>query len=296
MAGCLIGMVAMAQELKDSSQSPLKRYIRHRITMIYDENMMVMDSTCKVDSVYMTEDGKLMFKFSNGKKFSLGSFENGPKIPKHYPNIYSGLYFGVNSFMNPDMNFKLEGRAKEISVNTGRSFVFSMNPFEQALFAARRQVNMITGLGLMVEKYQFENTYIYLATSNGVMQVQYDSLRGQSRNYFTNTSLEIPLLLRVATRKVKNAREAFQVAIGVSGQWRFRTRQTLEYQRQGVEIEENGWNSFGQEAFTVNGIFRVQYKEIGVFAKVGLNPMFKGGTGAVAQVVPFSAGVRVGFD
>ena len=231
-----LGFGLYAQEKQDSTfKLPSKRYLRHRITMVFDENMKVLDSTTKVDSVYMTEDGKIKVRLSGGQKFTVGPFEMEEHKPEFH-SIYSGLYFGSGTWITPQRKFNLTGKEKPLTVDAARSFAFSFNVFEFGFLPKKSQVNLISGLGLNFERYQFNNPFVSLDLQNGQMQTVVDSAQSFRRNSMSNTCLEVPMLLRFSTHPVKDYKKAVHFAVGLTGQWRIATRQRLEYENKGIDF------------------------------------------------------------
>lgn len=202
---------------------------------------------------------------------------------------WAGIDFGVNMLMNdnystsfPDNEFLENDPAKSWNVNLN---------FAQHTFAfAQKHVGLTTGLGFSFSQFGLKNNYI-LNNSADSLTAFIDTTRNYSKNKLRATYFTVPLLLEFNTSKFEE--KNFFLSAGVVGGVRIGSSVKRKAEFDGSKEKVKIKDTYGINAFKLDAIARVGYRNWGVYASMNMIPLFE--KGQTENVYPLSFGLTVGF-
>ncbi len=88
---------------------------------------------------------------------------------KKFNGHWAGIDLGFNGYVNKDFNMNLPANARFLDLNTARSLEFTFNPFELNLNLAKNHLGLVSGLGLTINNYFFEDKGFYFVSDEPVI-------------------------------------------------------------------------------------------------------------------------------
>jgi len=214
-----------------------------------------------------------------------------PKPPR--ATFYEGIDLGVNGLMNSGaMNANLTGSARNLDLDYSGSWNMHLNIVEKQMSIYKKQVNIITGLGIDYNGYRFNAKNVKLTNDVTNNQIRFDSVNNRelTKNKLRVSSIEVPLMIGFATSK-KNPDKGFKVAVGVIGSYIYNSKYKLNFTEDKASTEQVIKDNFHLRPFNVKATARVGYKGLMLFANYSLLSMFKDGQGP--DVRPFEIGISL---
>lgn len=251
------------------------------ITRIMDK-----DSKDKNDSTKFSWNGKKVIIIAGDKdKDDDKKKSDGPDF-----DHWAGFAVGVNGFLTPNAQVKMDPQYNYLDLNYSRSINFQLNFFQHNFNLYKNYVNLVTGFGIEWRRYMFDNKTSLNADSSfthGV--IDNTSTYNYRKNLFKSTMLQVPLLLDFNTSS--NPRKSFHISTGVIGQFlvNSKTKQIFDYK--GDEFTRIRKDSYNQVPWNLKAHASIGYSSFTMFAEYNITRLFYKDQGA--QVYPFVAGIRL---
>ena len=194
---------------------------------------------------------------------------------------WEGLELGFNGFDQADYSAYV---AKDfMSLNQGKSTEIDLNFYELNIGLAKSYVGLVSGMGLSFNNYRFENPFTIekSLTRTEAVPLVYDNL---SKSKLAVSYLNIPVLLEFQI-PVNNNEGRLYINAGIIGGVKIGSHTKVKY----GDTKDKDHSGFNLNAFKYEATARIGYKDIGLFAKYSLTPLFQDDKGPV--LTPFTIGI-----
>jgi hypothetical protein len=234
------------------------------------------------------------------------------KHKKKYNGHWAGVELGINGYVTPDFNMNFYPANPYMNMNTARSLVVNLNPFELNVNLYKNHIGFTTGLGFQLSNYYFTNNYVMLKDSNVLVAYKSIDQLGNPVDFQVNklfvSYLNLPLFFEYQT----NGRErlnSFHVTLGVIVGVRIGTytKQIYESINQTYSlIDENGSRvanyyvdkhvirdrgAYHLSPFKLDAAFRIGWSHLNLFATYSVTQMFQKNQGP--ELYPWTVGITL---
>jgi hypothetical protein len=209
-------------------------------------------------------------------------FETWTGHPARFKGHWAAVEMGVNSFANVDYkgftpNF--------MDLNQNKSFEISLNflRYSIGLQKDKRNVGLVTGLGLTFNDYRFSNPYT-IENDNGMVKPVLLEKATLSKTKLSTSYLTVPLMLEFQI-PVNGREKKLYISGGVIGGLKVGSH---------TKIKQDGDKRKSRDDFNINpfrygATARVGYKGINLFGTWYLSKFFKDNRGP--DLTPFTIGI-----
>jgi len=203
---------------------------------------------------------------------------------KRFKGHWAGFELGMNNYV--DRNFYLPG--DYMSLNTGKSWNYNINFIQYSLNIARNSFGIVTGLGLQINNYGFNNNNSIEKDdiSGDIIALPYDENLKKSK--LRVDYLSMPLILEIHPASKKIGRK-FYFGAGVIGTMKIRSFTKVKYYIKGEKNKEKTNNDFNISPLQYAVTFRAGYRALRLFANYNLQPLFQAKHSP--ELYPFSVGL-----
>lgn len=205
---------------------------------------------------------------------------------------WAGIDIGMNGFTGADGNVGLSDELDYLEVDLANSRSFAINFWEKKIPIASEYFGITTGMGIEWNNYRLKNDYT-LVTSKDTLTAFLDTTINVRKNKLRTAYLNVPILLEFNTSK--DPEKSFHLAAGFVGGLHLGTMYKQRFEFNDVKMKNKTQNFMNIETFKVDGMIRVGYGKLNLFASTTLTQLFDEGTGP--EVHPFRAGITlIGFN
>jgi len=209
-------------------------------------------------------------------------FETWTGHPARFKGHWAAVEMGVNSFANVDYkgftpNF--------MDLNQNKSFEISLNflRYSIGLQKDKRNIGLVTGLGLTFNDYRFSNPYT-IENDNGMVKPVLLEKATLSKTKLSTSYLTVPLMLEFQI-PVNGREKKLYISGGVIGGLKVGSH---------TKIKQDGDKRKSRDDFNINpfrygATARVGYKGINLFGTWYLSKFFKDNRGP--DLTPFTIGI-----
>jgi hypothetical protein len=212
--------------------------------------------------------------------------------------VWAGVHLGINGFMGPRQNIIPDAPYDFMELNMPKSIGVQLNLWEERINLISNRVNLITGLGLEWNNYRFaQNVSLARAENYPDVNTQtpvfgyHDSSRNYIKSKLATSSLNVPLLLNVCSKKTSADDKQFNLSVGVIGSLRYNHRTKAVFKDGQSRTKEVDKSDFGINPFALQGTVRMKYGWFNLFANYSLTPLFLESKGP--ELYPFSVGLAL---
>jgi len=212
-----------------------------------------------------------------------GKGKNWKDKADKFDGHWEGIEFGFNSFAKPDYSMYSAANKDFMSLNQGKSLEFNFNFYELNIGLSKNYVGLVSGMGLSFNNYRFENDYTLQKGSIRTEPVALDP-NNLAKTKLAVSYLNVPLLLEFQI-PVNNREGRLFLSAGVVGGVKIGSHTKVKYGND----KEKDRSGFNINSFNYAATARVGYKDIALFAKYSLTPLFESGKGP--GLTPFTIGI-----
>ena len=225
-----------------------------------------------------------------------------PKFSKKEFVHWKGLDIGVSMLTTIDNKIKLSDELDTtnmnyfLNLNYSKSLFFSLNAIEKNFRLYKNYVNLVTGLGIEWNSYNFKKNITldakatYISASN--ITIVSDSIK-YFKNKLNITYLKLPLLIELNTNS-ENPKKSFHVSGGFEFAYKIGSSTKQKYEVNGYDLKSKRRADYNLADFKYSSIVRVGYGNyFTLFANYGLSELFESNKGPL--VFPLTAGISIGF-
>lgn len=210
------------------------------------------------------------------------------KKRKQRHNHFSGLDFGVNGFVNPDMGLNLQKEAEFLDLNYGKSLSIGLNIKEWYIPIAKEKFGIMTGLGFEFNNYDLDRDVVIYSDKDTTFGF-IDSTRTVEKNKFKSTMINVPFMLE--TNIGKDADHSFHLAAGAMISYRLGSKTKMIYEQNGKDFKVKNRNDFNMNPWRISAVARIGYGNFTLFASYSLTELFENNNGP--EVYPFTVGISL---
>ncbi len=218
-------------------------------------------------------EGKLEIKRKNRNKFK---------------GHWDGLDIGINGYLNSDNKMKLPTEYEFLELDIDKSVGVSVNFLSQSVNLWGQQLGLVTGLGIQINNYRFDNDIVLVEDSATIYGYKSTTVEYE-KSKLVASYLTLPLMLEFQTKK--NNKHAFHVAAGVLVGIKYRTHSKRVYIEDGKKKKPKDFDDFNMNPFKYDVIARIGWGPINLFANYSLATMFQDEKGP--EVYPFFVGITL---
>jgi hypothetical protein len=241
-----------------------------------DENTVIINDSTKIRIGGEGEEGE-------------DSLEN-EKEGKKFNGYWQGIDIGINNYLNSQYRTTLPPDNKFLELDQGKSWYVGLNIFEQTISIIKNNVGLVTGMGLGINNYRFNNnvTLIYDSSYIGAFC---DTLHAFTKNKLTATWLQAPLLLEFQVQTGEKKRDNIHLAVGVTGGLRLGSHSKQMYEINGMKYNNKNHDDYHLPTWRYGLSARIGYRSINLFVNYDLSTLFKTDEGP--DLYPVSAGISL---
>ena len=216
-----------------------------------------------------------------GTEIIWGKGKNKKDKSGKFEGHWEGLELGFNGFDQAD--YSAYAAKDFMSLNQGKSTEIDLNFYELNIGLAKSYVGLVSGMGLSFNNYRFENPFTIekSLTRTEAVPLVYDNL---SKSKLAVSYLNIPVLLEFQI-PVNNNEGRLYINAGSIGGVKIGSHTKVKY----GDTKDKDHSGFNLNAFKYEATARIGYKDIGLFAKYSLTPLFQDDKGPV--LTPFTIGI-----
>lgn len=210
------------------------------------------------------------------------------KRKSKFEGHWAGFEVGINTFMNPDYTFTLPNDGKFLELNTGKSWNFNINFFEQNIPIHPNYFGFVTGLGVNFNNYHFVQDMRLEKDANGIITGTPVTDAVFDKNSLYTVFLTAPILFEFQI-PVNKKKHRLYFAGGLTGGIKLASGTKQEYTLNNQDREQKIKGEYNLASYRYGVTARVGYRALRIFANYDLVPLFKKNLGP--EVYPFSAGL-----
>ncbi len=234
------------------------------------------------------------------------------KNKNKYNGHWAGFDFGINGYVTPafDMNFNPD--YPYMNMNTARSLMVNINPFELNVNLFRNKIGFTTGLGFQVSNYFFTDNFVLIQDSTALTAYKVQDAQGSPVTLETNklvaSYLNLPLFLEFQTNQYRRL-NSFHITLGVIAGVRIGSYTKQKYNEEGgsyylVDTDGNKVAAYSVDKekvhdrgpyhlspFKLDAALRVGWSHLNLFATYSLTKMFQKDQGP--ELYPYTVGISL---
>jgi hypothetical protein len=270
-----LGLSTMASQAPDGTILPQSTKMGNDSIVKSNDQDTVIVRIGKKDVKVIDHDG--------GTEMIWGKGKHRKDNPNKFDGHWEGIEFGFNAFDKPDYSMYSPANKDFMSLDQGKSMEFDLNFYELNISLAKSYVGLVSGMGLSFNNYRFENPYSLEKGQNMTLPVGLnpDNL---SKTKLAISYLNVPLLLEFQIPVNQHQGRLF-VNAGIIGGVKIGSHTKVKY----GDKKDKDRSGFNLNSFSYAATARVGYKDVSLFAKYSLTPLFQTGKGP--ELTPFTIGI-----
>ena len=197
---------------------------------------------------------------------------------------WAGLEVGMNMFYETDYSM-YSGSGEFFDLNPGKSLTWNLNFAEWAFKNKRKTFAVVTGLGLSLSDYTFDQAItIEKESSDGMIVPVSLDLAGLEKSKLHTTYLTVPLILEIKT-PLRMGSSRLYIAGGVIGGLNISSHTKIKYKNDNDKTKSN----YHLSPFKYDITGRIGFGDFCVFANYSMTSLFKENMGP--ELFPLMIGV-----
>jgi len=208
---------------------------------------------------------------------------------KKFNGHWGGIELGFNAIVDNQFNTGMQDQYDFLNLNQPKSLTVQLNLLEQNIPIIKNNLGLVTGLGLWVNNYRFDDDVKLVADSAMIFGFK-DTTQNYLKSKLTASYLVLPLIIEYQLHNQKG-KEIFHVAIGGYGGVKLGSKTKTVYMENGRKIKTKDHNDFKMSTFKYGLIGRIGWRNINFFANYNLSAMFQKNKGP--EVYPFEVGITL---
>jgi len=208
--------------------------------------------------------------------------KNSGKVQPHW----AGFELGINGYLTPDRTMFPKGY-DFLELDLSKSVAVNLNFFDYGIRLYRRNVMLVSGLGLSYNNYRFRGDSILSNGPNGIYAT--GDLISYRKNKLTVSYLTVPVLLEFNTSQI--AKRSFHVSAGATFGYRLGSHTKQVYSLEGKKYKPKTYDQFSINPWRVDATARIGFHNLTLFANYDMVHLFRDGKGP--ELHPFTAGITL---
>lgn len=256
---------------------------------------------------------------SSGTYNFSGSFKDCPfsdfpqcRKKDKYNGHWAGVDLGFAGYLTPDFDMNYGAASSYLDMNSARSLVVNVNPFELNLNLYKNHIGFTTGIGFSTANYYFTGNRVMLSDSATLKayRIQDDkgNLVGLDKNKLVVSHLNVPLLFEYQTNPYRRL-SSFHLSLGVIAGVRIGSYTKQVYHEKDGQyflVDDKGGKvatydvsrnvvrtkgSYHLSPFRMDATVRIGWSYLKLYGTYSLTSMFQKDKGP--EVYPFSVGITL---
>ncbi|MBT4931156.1 MAG: sigma-70 family RNA polymerase sigma factor [Flavobacteriales bacterium] len=227
----------------------------------------------------------------DGNDSTIYDSDDDDKKKQDHVSHWAGIRIGINGYLVNDA-LPIPNSIDFMELDYSRSISWDLNLIEKDFNLVKEHVELVTGLGMHFASYAFDSKHTTLLDTDPTLTAGVDSSISFTKNKLRATYLTAPLMLGFSTSTDED--KAFRLAAGGQVSWRIASKLKQQYTLKGDTKTLKDKNDFDLNPFLFHAVGSVGYGPVNIYAKYGLNELFKPGKLAT-PVTPFDIGVQLMF-
>lgn len=252
--------------------------------------------------------------FINNKDFHHWPDKDFPFCCKKgkYNGHWAGIELGWNGYATPDFNMSFPPSEQYMNLNTSRSLMVNINPFEFNLNLVKNRFGLTSGLGFSLNNYYFSNSIILIPDSSELVAYWLVDQNGNPADMKVNKLyvgwMTVPILFEYQTNS-RMRMNSFHAAIGIVGGIRLESYTKQSFYARNVTYylqDDNGkkvatlnvgddfirkHNQYHLSPFKLDATVRIGWSFLNLYATYSLTPMFQNNQGP--ELYPWTVGITL---
>lgn len=213
--------------------------------------------------------------------------ETNFRSKRKFRGHWKGFEMGLNNFSTEGSSLTLPASDNFMNLNTGKSWNVNINFLQYGLGLVGNNIGIVTGLGLELNDYRFDNNNTVMKDPNGMI-VEDPYVLPLEKSKFATSYLTVPLLLEFQVPAGKRNKRLF-FSGGVIGGLKIGSHTKVVYREDGNRQKVKDRGDFNLSPLRYGVTARVGYRALKVFANFYLTPLFEDDAGP--ELYPFSVGL-----
>lgn len=225
---------------------------------------------------------------------------------------WAGIDFGWNGYVNNSFTMDFGPGNQYLDMNTARSLMLNLNPFELNVNICKNKFGFTSGLGFSLNNYYYSGSYTLIGDSSRLMAFNTIDNDGKTVGMRVNklfvSYITVPLLFEYQTNPGHRL-NSFHITAGVIGALRLETYQKQRlYQWQdtyfladaeGRKIASfyadqpviRNHDPYHMNPFKLDATMRIGWSYLNLFATYSLTPMYQKNKGP--ELYPWTIGITL---
>jgi len=210
-------------------------------------------------------------------------FESWTGREPRFKGHWAALEMGINSFANVDYKGFTPDYFMDLNQNKSFEVGFNFLRYSIGLQKDKRNIGLVTGLGLTFNDYRFSNPYT-IENIDGKVSSKLIEETGLSKTKLTTTYLTVPLMLEFQIPVSGHSKKLYFSGGVVGG---LKVGSHTKTKIDGNKSKDRG--DFNISPFRYGATARFGYKGINLFGTYYFSTFFKNGRGP--EMFPFTIGI-----
>jgi len=209
---------------------------------------------------------------------------------------WTGISFGLSNFVNKDYSISRAAGDEFMDLNTGKSWNLNFNFAQYSVNLINNKFGLVTGLGLEINYYRFDNRNTIQEDPAGVIISENLPIEWNiEKSKFVTTYATLPLLLEFHTSS--SQREGIVISAGLISGLKLGAKTKIVYEENGDKKKEKTRDDFNLNPFRYGLTARLGVGDVLVYGTYYLNPLFESGKYSGSEdLYPISVGIAFSFE
>ncbi len=250
----------------EDDETPVSKADTTKIRIGKKSIKVINDGEDTYISVIDSKDEKL-------KDFDFEIDDEDMKFKKEKPRNkfegnWGGIELGINNYEGDTHDF--------MDLNTGKSFNWNINMFEQSFGLFSRHVGLVTGIGFEFNNYRFDNGNSIEKDDDGnIVGLDFGPTYNIDKSKLTTIYLICPLLLEFQIPVSNDKDKNIHISGGVVGGIKAGSYTKVKYSDNGKPGKNKTKDDFNLAPYRYGVTARIGYGDLNLFATYYLTPMFE---------------------
>ncbi len=208
---------------------------------------------------------------------------------KKFDGNWGGVEFGMNTLIDKQFNSGFATEYDFLELNQSKSSTVQLNFMEYNIPLVRNNLGIVTGMGLWINNYRFDNNIVLVADSFKIYGYA-DTTKNYIKSKLTASYLTLPIILEYQIRD-SNGKEILHLGAGVYGGVKLGSKSKTVYLHQNTKIKTKDNNDFKLNPFKYGVTARIGWRKLNFFANYNFSELFKVNKGP--ETYPFEVGLTL---
>jgi hypothetical protein len=208
---------------------------------------------------------------------------------KKFKGHYMGFEMGINGLLDEDFSMSRTTEESFMDLNTGKSWNVNLNFIQYSLGFGSDKIGLVTGLGMEMCNYRFDNNNSIMDSSGYVIPKYPDNAGIEySKSKLLTNYLTVPLLIEWQFLDKPRGKRVF-IAAGVVGGLKLKSQSKEVYNDGGSEQKDKNKDDFSIVPLRYGFTARAGYGSLAIWGTYYPVALFEEGKGP--ELYPFSVGL-----